>query len=48
MDLALIGVAARKSNRKAGVGIATALVLGITGLDVLCALKASQRVALAA
>ncbi len=48
MDLALLGLAAKKSNRKAGVAIATALVLGITGMDVLCALKASERDALAA
>ena len=48
MDLVLLGLAARKSDRKAGVMVATAMVLGITGLDIMCALKASQRDALAA
>lgn len=48
MDLALLGLAARKSDRKAGVAVATAMVLGITALDVMCAMKANQRHALAA
>jgi hypothetical protein len=48
MDRVLLGLAARKSDRKAGVAVATAMVLGITGLDIMCALKASQRDALAA
>jgi len=48
MDLALLGVAARKSDRKMGVAVATAVVLGITGLDVLCALRANEGDAVAA
>lgn len=42
MDLALLAVAARKSDRKVGVAVATAMVLGITALDVMCALRGSE------
>lgn len=42
MDLALLGLAARKSNKKAGVVVATAMVVGITALDVMCAMKGSE------
>ena len=48
MDLALLGVAARKSDRKAGVAVAAAMVLGITALDVMCAMKASREKSLPA
>jgi hypothetical protein len=41
-------LAARKSDRKAGVAVATAMVLGITGLDIMCAMRATRRDALAA
>ena len=42
MDLALLGLAARKSDRKVGVAVATAMVLGITALDVMCAMRGSK------
>jgi len=42
MDLALLGIAARKSERKAGVVVATAMVVGITALDVMCAMRGSE------
>jgi hypothetical protein len=42
MDLALLGVAARASSRKGGVGAAAAMVLGITALDVLSAVKTTS------
>ena len=42
MDLALLGLAARRSDRKRGVAVATAVVLGITALDVMCAMREGQ------
>jgi hypothetical protein len=42
IDLALLGLAARKSDRKVGVAVATAMVLGITTLDVMCAMREGQ------
>ncbi len=48
VDLALLGLAARNSDRKKGVAAATAMVLGITALDVMCAMRASQGDTLAA
>lgn len=43
MDLALLGAAARETRRPQGLAIATAMVLGITCLDVLCALRLQRR-----
>jgi hypothetical protein len=42
MDLALLGVAAKASSKKSGVGVAAAMVLGITALDILSAMKTTS------
>jgi hypothetical protein len=42
MDLALLAAAARKTRRPAGLGLVTAMVLGVTALDVWVAWKLSQ------
>jgi len=42
MDLALLGVAAKKTVRPGGLTFATAMVLGITALDVMYALRLEQ------
>jgi hypothetical protein len=42
LDLATLGVALKESSRPANVGIAIAMVAGITVLDVLCGAKLSD------
>jgi hypothetical protein len=39
MDLTLLGVAAKKTTRPGGLTLATAMVLGITAVDVLYAMR---------
>src|SRR4051812_1639491 len=41
MDLALLGAAAKKTDNPQGLALATAMVLGITAMDVLYALRLS-------
>jgi hypothetical protein len=39
VDLAMLGAAARKSDNPGGLAFATAMVLGITALDVMYAIR---------
>jgi hypothetical protein len=42
LDLAMLGAAARKTDNPRGLAFATAMVLGITALDVYCAIKVQE------
>jgi hypothetical protein len=43
VDLAMLGAAARKTSNPRGLAFATAMVLGITALDVLYAIRVQDR-----
>jgi len=43
VDLAMLGAAARKTDNPRGLAFATAMVLGITALDVLYAIRVQER-----
>jgi hypothetical protein len=43
MDLALLAAAARRNRRPAWLGFATTMVLGITALDILTAVRLSRK-----
>jgi hypothetical protein len=43
MDLALLAAAARRNRRPGWLGFATVMVLGITALDVMTAVRLSKR-----
>ena len=43
LDVAMLGAAARKTDNPGGLAFATAMVLGITAIDVMCAWRLQKR-----